>query len=127
MILYQGVKTIHSVKRGMRGNKRENEKNLLFKKKKEVEMWLHFYLFFTFCFTEQICLGPDCVSLCHDVWQDAVNIPDYPDVTFEKLKSVIHLLWNKKNDDRNKGFIESLFPCPKPGVYNVRAELGLGY
>lgn len=54
-------------------------------------------LFLTFCFTEQICLDPDCLSLCCDAWSDAVNIPGYPEVVFEKLKSVIHQLWNKEN------------------------------
>lgn len=70
----------------------------LFVKKRKAELCLHVYLFLTFCFTEQTCLGPDCLSLCLDAWQDAVNIPGYPDVVFEKLKSVIHhQLWNKEN------------------------------
>lgn len=65
------------------------------------------YLFLTFCFTEQICLGPDCLSLCCDAWQDAVTIPGSPDVAFEKLKSVIHQLWNKENG----GLPELMQPC----------------
>lgn len=80
MVVEQGVKTIPSAKSGMRGTT-ENEKVCYLKREKELELWLHFHLFSPFCFTEQMCLGPDCLSLCHDAWQDAVNVPDYPDVT----------------------------------------------
>lgn len=88
--------TVHGVK-GRTGDT-TGGRRCLFVKKRKAELCLHVYLFLTFCFTEQTCLGPDCLSLCLDAWQDAVNIPGYPDVVFEKLKSVIHhQLWNKEN------------------------------